>query len=95
MPSVNFKVRWPDGEQVNYYSPSTVIHEYFTAGEKYSQAEFAERVHKALDAASERVYKKFGYYCTAAMGELEKIERKMQNLREQQTVGMVQLIHFT
>jgi uncharacterized repeat protein (TIGR04042 family) len=91
MPSVNFKVIWPDGDQVTYYSPSTIVHEHLTAGTGYSQSEFNERIHTALNAASERVYKRFGYYCTAASAELEKINQKLQFLREQNIAGEVQV----
>jgi len=94
MPSVNFKVRWPDGEQTTYYSPSTIVYEHFEAGSEYTQTEFDERVHAALNAASERVYKRFGYYCTAASGELEKINHKLQFLREQNISGLVRLTQF-
>lgn len=90
MPSVNFKVVWPDGEQVTYYSPSTIIHQHLKAG-SYSQEEFAERVRTSLHAASERVYERFGYYCSAASAEQEKIDRKLQFLREQKISGAVEL----
>ena len=94
MPSVNFKVHWPDGEQATYYSPSTIVYEHFEAGSEYTQAEFDTRIHAALNAASERVYKKFGYYCTAAGSELEKINHKLRVLREQKITGVIHLIEF-
>ncbi len=94
MPSVNFKVVWPDGDQVTYYSPSTIVHEHLSVGGHYSQTEFDARVSSALNAASERVYKKFGYYCTAASAELEKINRKLQFLREQEITGEVRVTQF-
>lgn len=95
MPSVNFHVLWPDGQSVTYYSPSTIVYEHFTAGALYSQEEFASRTRAALDEASERVYKKFGYYCTAAMAEQEKIDGKLRQLREGQVSGTVQLKGFS
>ena len=94
MPSVNFKVSWPDGEQVTYYSPSTIVYEHFEAGAEYTQAEFDTRIHAALNAASERVYKRFGYYCTAASAELEKINHKLHLLREKNISGPVRLTQF-
>ena len=94
MPSVNFKVSWPDGEQATYYSPSTIVYEHFEAGGEYTQAEFDARIHAALNAASDRVYKRFGYYCTAASAELEKINHKLQMLREQNVSGLVRLTQF-
>jgi uncharacterized repeat protein (TIGR04042 family) len=95
MPSVNFKVAWPDGEQTTYYSPSTIVYEHLVAGGEYTLTEFDTRIHSALNAASERVYKRFGYYCTAASGELEKINHKLQSLREKNINGTVQLIAFS
>ena len=91
MPSVNFNVIWPDGDKVTYYSPSTIVREHLTAGSEYSQREFDERIQAALNAASERVYQRFGYYCTAASGELERIQCKLQFLREQEIAGDVRV----
>jgi uncharacterized repeat protein (TIGR04042 family) len=95
MPAVNFNVIWPDGEQANYYSPSTIIYEHLTAGSEYSQTEFNQRIHTALNAASERVNQRFGYYCSAASGELVKINQKLQFLREENISGNVQVIQFS
>lgn len=95
MPSVNFHVLWPDGQSAAYYSPSTIVYEHFSVGAVYSQEEFASRVGAALDAASERVYQKFGYYCTAAMAEREKIDGKLRQLRERQISGAVLLTKFS
>jgi uncharacterized repeat protein (TIGR04042 family) len=95
MPSVNFDVIWPDGDKVTYYSPSTIVREHLNAGAEYSQAEFGERIQTALNAASERVYQRFGYYCTAASAELEKIRRKQQFLREQEIAGAVRVIQLS
>lgn len=94
MPSVNFTVAWPDGEQATYYSPSTVLYEHFEAGGTYSQREFDERIQAALNAASERVNQRFGYYCSAASAELEKINRKLQFLREHDISGSVRFQNF-
>ena len=94
MPSVNFKVTWPDGEQATYYSPSTIVYEHFAVGSAYAQREFDERIHAALNAASERVQQRFGFYCTAASAELEKIDRKLQFLREHEISGPVYFQQF-
>ncbi len=94
MPSVNFTVAWPDGELETYYSPSTVLYEHFEAGSSYSQQEFNERIQTALNAASERVRQRFGYYCSAASAELEKINHKLQFLREHDISGPVCFKNF-
>lgn len=94
MPSVNFTIQWPDGEQNTYYSPSTIVYEHFVAGSTYSLAEFDTRIHAALNAASERVYQRFGYYCTAASAELEKINHKLHVLRTENIDGSVLFAQF-
>jgi uncharacterized repeat protein (TIGR04042 family) len=91
MPSVNFSVTWPDGEQATYYSPSTIVFDYLAAGTEYSLAEFAEQSRAALTAASERVFQRFGYYCSAASGELEKIDLKLKFLHAKNIAGPVQV----
>ena len=94
MPSVNFNVVWPDGEKTTYYSPSTIVYEHLEAGRLYTQTEFSKSIHAALNEASERVYKRFGYYCTAASAELERINHKLQFLREQNIAGDVKVTSF-
>ncbi|MEL0660214.1 MSMEG_0570 family nitrogen starvation response protein [Psychromonas arctica] len=80
MPAVNFTVNWPDGEIVNYYSPSTVIHNYLSVDIEYDLSKFKLTVDQALDAASERVKSTYGFYCSAASDEKSKIERKYNQL---------------
>lgn len=94
MPSVTFDVAWPDGERVSYYSPSTVVHQYIQAQTTYSQSEFSEKIFSALDEASERVYQKFGYYCSAASSEKNKIERKLENLSQSKNSGSVKIVEI-
>jgi len=91
MPAVRFLVKWPDGEQVVYYSPSTIILEHLKMPSELPMQEFLPKVDKALDEASERVYEKFGYYCSAASGEQEKIRKKADELIDY--FRAIQLIH--
>ena len=74
MPEMRFFIRWPDGTAERCYSPSLVIKDYFTPGESYALADFVERSRTALNIASERVKEKYGFYCTSAMAQLERIE---------------------
>jgi len=80
MPAVNFTVNWPDGEIINYYSPSTVIHDYLSKGAGYELSEFKQKVDQALDTASERVKSMHGFYCSAASDEKSKIQHKYNQL---------------
>jgi len=75
MPVTHFRVRWPDQSEATCYSPSSVVTEYFVAGQDYPLEEFLLRSRQALGSASERVRAKYGYACSAAMDQLEQIER--------------------
>ncbi|MGW5332609.1 MSMEG_0570 family nitrogen starvation response protein [Streptomyces bauhiniae] len=55
MPEMYFDVRWPDGETQRCYSPSTVIEDYFTAGDACELGDFLKRSRTALEIAGERV----------------------------------------
>ena len=94
MPAVNFKLAWPDGEQQEYYCPSTVIYHYFEAGQQMSQREFSENITAALNAASDRVHAKFGYHCSAASAELQKINDKLKQLKTDDITGDIRLVEF-
>ncbi|MFE2427648.1 MSMEG_0570 family nitrogen starvation response protein [Streptomyces sp. NPDC059373] len=75
MPELYFHVRWPDGESLRCYSPSTVVADYFTPGAAYDVADFLERSRRSLGIASERVREKYGFSCTGASDQLAEIER--------------------
>jgi uncharacterized repeat protein (TIGR04042 family) len=78
MPEMYFDVRWPDGTTQRCYSPSTVIEDFFTAGDEYDVADFVKRSQTALGIAGERVREKFGFQCTGASGQLEQIEETVR-----------------
>lgn len=75
MPVTYFRVRWPDQTDATYYSPSSVVTDYFVEAQDYPLDAFMTQVRLALGAASERVRAKYGYACSAAMDQLEVIER--------------------
>ncbi|WP_447791259.1 MSMEG_0570 family nitrogen starvation response protein [Pseudomonas farris] len=70
MPAVNIRLRWPDGQESNAYSPSTTIYEHLEEGRTYVMAEFLRRAETGLNAASERVKQVKGFYCSSAMDSL-------------------------
>jgi uncharacterized repeat protein (TIGR04042 family) len=74
MPEMHFIVRWPDGDEMRCYSPSLIVREYLQVGGSYAVADFLERSRTMLTIAAERVRAKYGFYCTAAMAQLEQIE---------------------
>lgn len=92
MPAVNFKIEWPDGEVHNYYSPSTVIRDYLNEGSTYSISLFEKQVFSALEKASQRVQKKYGYACSAAADEMYKIQKKMNELENDTKSNVVTVI---
>ena len=76
MPEINFKIQWPDGTEQNCYSPSLVVKQYFNPGETYEVAEFVEKSRTALNIASDRVKKAYGFPCSRALKQLQQIESK-------------------
>jgi uncharacterized repeat protein (TIGR04042 family) len=74
MPEMRFWVRWPDGRRESCYSPSLIVKDYFTPGESYALDEFVGRSQTALRIASDRVKARFGFSCSLAMGQLDRIE---------------------
>ncbi len=95
MPAVSFSVKWPDGEKVEYYSPSTVIISRLDVGKAYPLKDFSNRAQESLCVASERVKEKFGYYCSAASAEQRKIQEKVTELSRKKIDGDVFVIAFT
>ena len=74
MPEIRFRLRWPDGRQQTFYSPSLVIKDYFEEGQAYLVDEFLIRSREALHVASERVKAKYGFACSRAASALADIE---------------------
>ncbi len=66
MPETTFAVRWPDGAQQTYWSPSLVVHELLEPGASYEVGELVRRTVAAMDEASDRVRARFGFPCTRA-----------------------------
>jgi uncharacterized repeat protein (TIGR04042 family) len=84
MPEMRFLIRWPDGTVEACYSPSLVVKDYFVPGETYPLADFLDRSRAALTIASDRVKAKYGYYCTSAMDQLERIETTAKAFADRQ-----------
>lgn len=75
MPVMHFRVRWPDGSETRCYSPSLVVQDYLSPGQRYALPDFVHRSREALGIASDRVRAKFGFACSQAMDQLAEIER--------------------
>lgn len=84
MPAVNIRLRWPDGQESNVYSPSTVIQQHLIQGDSYPLPELLERANAGLNAASERVKEVKGFYCSSAMDSLSGIRMMARKFPDSQ-----------
>jgi len=75
MPEVVLQLHWPDGEATRFYSPSTVIYDFFKPGDTLSIAELEQKGLAALHEASERVRKRYGFACTRTDEEAHKLKQ--------------------
>ena len=73
MPEMTFTVEWPDGSRAECYSPSLVMHDHLQVGGSYPVADFVMRTDRALDEASDRVRARFGFACTSALEQRDRI----------------------
>ena len=74
MPETYFRVRWPDGQEQNCYSPSSIVTDFFKSNTEYDLAEFVSISERALAEASERVKQKYGFYCSSATDQFKQIQ---------------------
>lgn len=74
MPERHVLVRWPDGPPQRIYSPSTVVEDYFRAGQRYPVADFVARSREALTIASDRVRAAYGFPCANAARSMAAID---------------------
>jgi len=91
MPERHFDIQWPDGVTESCYSPSSSIENYLTAGQTYRLEEFLSTVDTALNEASERVRLKYGFACSSAMDQLQKINRRAENFKNTNDATVVVL----
>ena len=86
MPEVLLTLQWPDGRTSELYSPSTVILEHLPPGTTLSVEELEQRGVEALRQASERVRARYGFACTRADEEREKLRRHAADYAADQPV---------
>ncbi len=73
---MQFVVRWPDDSVMSCYSPSLVVREYLAVDAAYPVSDFVARCREALTIASDRVREKYGFACSNAENQLDRILRK-------------------
>ena len=93
MPETYFEIRWPDGIEETCYSPSSVVAEFFQSESDYPLSEFVSRSESALTQASERVKLKYGYYCSSAADQLQKIRQAAARYDVAGTVTVLRIHH--
>ncbi|MEM9216378.1 MAG: MSMEG_0570 family nitrogen starvation response protein [Cyanobacteria bacterium P01_F01_bin.150] len=93
MPEVRFQIQWPDGTQETCYSPSLVVKQFLEPDTEYALTDFVERSRTALQEGSSRVQAKFGYPCSLALGQLQRIETTATQYAED-TEAKVKLLKF-
>jgi uncharacterized repeat protein (TIGR04042 family) len=86
---MSFVVRWPDGREDHCYSPSLIVRDYLQVGSHYSVIDFVQRSRTMLNIASERVRAKRGYFCTAALDQLDELERRAASYHPSSIVTVV------
>jgi len=91
MPITYVHIKWPDDAEDHIYSPSRVIENYFTSEQEITISEFNNICGESLDEASERVAQKFGYACTSAMAEKQRIQKLCKNYRETEKVKITSI----
>jgi uncharacterized repeat protein (TIGR04042 family) len=94
MPEMHFRVEWPNGQVERCYSPSYVIEEHLSVGETYAVSDFVARARAALETASERVRARYGFACSSALDQLERIEAAAGLLSEREREGRVKVLEF-
>ena len=80
MPERYVVVRWPDGAAQRIYSPSTVVEDFFAAGDRIAVAEFVSRSREALGIASERVRQAYGFPCSDAARSIASVEARASGM---------------
>ncbi|KMK66690.1 MSMEG_0570 family nitrogen starvation response protein [Puniceibacterium sp. IMCC21224] len=86
MPEAIFRIRWPDGQEEDCYSPSTAIHQHLLAGQTYRVDDFHARSTTALDHAARRVEAKFGYRCSRADAQAARIAASAKRYTPEESV---------
>jgi uncharacterized repeat protein (TIGR04042 family) len=94
MPEMHFRVKWPNGQIEDCYSPSWVIEEHLAVGETYAVPDFVARVRTALGIASERVRARYGFACSSALDQLAAIEAAAGGLLPSEREGSVLVMAF-
>jgi len=95
MPEMHFRVKWPNGQVDDCYSPSYIVEEHLNEGADYDVEDFVSRVRSALSIASERVFARYGFECSSALDQLRAVEATAEALNPGEKAGKVAVLSFT
>jgi uncharacterized repeat protein (TIGR04042 family) len=88
MPEVMLELCWPDGDISTFYSPSTVVYNYFQPGDTLTIAELEDKGLAALREASERVRLRYGFSCTRTDEEASRLRQRLVHFSPDSTVDV-------
>ncbi|WP_234731558.1 MSMEG_0570 family nitrogen starvation response protein [Acidocella facilis] len=83
MPEMWFDISWPDGREERCYSPSLIVRERLTEDTAYALPAFMARAEEALREASARVQAKYGFPCSRALGQIERLQASAKSFEHQ------------
>jgi uncharacterized repeat protein (TIGR04042 family) len=91
---MHFLIEWPDGSRESCYSPSYVVEEHVAVGQAYPVSEFLDRIGRALREASERVRARYGFACSSALDQLERLRMRADALPQAIRGGPIKVVAF-
>jgi uncharacterized repeat protein (TIGR04042 family) len=83
------RVRWPDGRVEEHWSPSLVVHDHLSAGERYRVDDFVARCLAAMTEADRRVRARYGFACTGAAATVEAVGTSAERHRPDDVVEVL------
>ncbi|KAA1243129.1 MSMEG_0570 family nitrogen starvation response protein [Aquimarina sp. RZ0] len=91
MPVTYVHIELPDRRTDQIYSPSSIIETYFNPGDDLPIDTFLSICSEGLEEASERVRQKFGYACTSAIAEYQRIHVLCQNYDSSKKIKIISI----
>jgi uncharacterized repeat protein (TIGR04042 family) len=91
MPALDIDIEWPDGDVMKFYSPSTILLKYFQEGNSLTIRELINLSEEAFNAAGLRVEEVFGFLCTEAESQRDKIIKKAKLYEDNDKVIILEI----
>jgi len=91
MPETTFTIGLPDGSQMDCYSPSSIVLDYFSEGDVLTNSIFLTKAQESLKIASDRVEEKYGFQCTGALNSLKRIQKISSNFKHDDKIVVIKI----